>query len=59
MRRKDYVLLSAALKEAREGSTHAMELGHNLDAHYIANALAADNPAFDKARFLRDAGVPS
>lgn len=68
MTRKDYVALSAAMRAARddiyrkepEGSTQTDLLdGVSYAAEHIADALAQDNRAFDRARFLRDAGVQS
>lgn len=62
MTRKDYILLAAALKGAREWNDRAantVSFVHGLDAaiHAIANALATDNARFDRARFLTAAGV--
>jgi hypothetical protein len=60
--RKDYVLLAEAFKAARAESagsplSGAFKSGIDNAAEYVADALAADNPRFDRARFLRDAGV--
>lgn len=58
MTRKDYVLLAAALKAARDRLTGPSQEVDGIDyaAMDIADALAADNPRFDRDRFLRDAG---
>lgn len=67
MTRKDHVLLAEAIKEARDGirtkepdESHADMLdGAALAAEHVADALARDNRAFDRERFLRAAGVQS
>lgn len=65
MTRKDYVLIAEALKHARDqipatGEHVAHELlGNSSSARSIANALADDNPRFDRARFLQACGVAS
>ena len=52
MTRKDYPMLAAALAKIDNYDVRAEAV------HYVANALAADNPhGFDRARFLRDCGV--
>lgn len=63
MTRRDYLTLSAALAQARRqlvathgGNSPALE-AHATAARAIAAALAELNPAFDPARFIRDAGV--
>jgi hypothetical protein len=60
MTRKDYILLA----EAIAGTAPKGELNRNAAAIYrhglvrgIADALAADNPRFDRERFLKAAGV--
>jgi len=61
--RKDYVLIAAALAEARNysisRSAHPESYFHGCDAvaYEIANSLGKDNPRFDRARFLKAAGV--
>ena len=59
MTRKDYVMLAEILKENRkdfiEGEDGFSLL--NILAHQIANGLEADNPRFDRARFLTACGV--
>ena len=64
MTRKDYVLIAAALKRAREyGIDHERSTApdETLDAACFAleHALAQDNPRFDRARFLKACGVQS
>ena len=61
MTRKDFVLLAQTLRTVR--SSYAPHWDPNLfracddHAKAVADALAQDNRAFDRARFLRDAGV--
>lgn len=71
MTRRHFVALAEALRNAHPGPLdpntsegRAMEYSgraeqHRYDAQAIADALAQDNPRFDRARFLRDAGVQS
>lgn len=59
MRRRDYELLTDALRSARAAQPCAYNDGVNAAANDIADALKADNPKFDSERFLRDAGVIS
>lgn len=64
MTRKDYVRLAAALREAynrtgriealnakQGGSPHGAGFGVQVVTECIVEALAADNPRFDGARF--------
>ena len=57
MTRRDYVLLSTAIREAIEnprcGWSHCD--GVSEAAERIADALAAANPRFDRDRFIQDA----
>lgn len=61
MTRKDYVLIAAALKLARVRGDYAhdshMLAGVDRAAEKVADALADDNRAFDRARFLQACGV--
>lgn len=61
MTRKDYILIAAALKAARSSySLPNVAIYHNgIDnaAHRVCDALAKDNAAFDRARFLVACGV--
>jgi len=55
MTRKDYVAIAAAFKNADkrdDGETIAASVMEN-----IADAMARDNPRFDRARFLKACGV--
>jgi hypothetical protein len=65
MTRKDYVMIAAAIRDAREAV--AMELGEHHSRHvadaamrdaanYIADGCKADNPRFDRSRFLAACG---
>lgn len=56
--RKDYVLLASAIERAHTESLGSdMKEGSSLTAERIADALQADNPRFDRARFLNACGV--
>ncbi len=55
MTRKDYVLLAEAIKNCNVNDDE--QFGVDACAECIADALAADNPRFDRARFLKAAGV--
>lgn len=58
MTRKDYILLAEALRlPAVCRGDYA--LGRVDAALQVADALAADNRAFDRERFLKAAGVQS
>lgn len=74
MTRKDYVLIAAALKEARshwltlpaditadqEAATRAaFALAIKAAAEELAGSLRRENPRFDRARFFKAAGVQS
>ena len=66
MTRKDYILIAAALKESRShiASPNASlrdARSETLDVTVgrLAEALASDNPRFDRERFLTAAGVQS
>jgi hypothetical protein len=65
MTRKDYILIAAALKEAKrqipEGGAHATweYIANATAACVLAHSLASDNPRFDRARFLAACGVQS
>lgn len=61
MTRKDYVLIAAALKSSqleqfRDG---AQPFQHEVSCKRVADALATDNPRFDRDRFLKACGVQS
>jgi len=65
MTRKDYILIAARLKIAKadavrsEDSRAAVDMcdGIDLAAEHLADALATDNPRFDRERFLKACGV--
>jgi len=51
MTRKDYILIAAAIKRANQAPGYTER---NIFVTYeIADALASDNPRFDRARFLK------
>lgn len=65
MTRKDYVLIAAALRRALSAATWAyppaLHDAHRaavvrIVAHELAEALATDNPRFDRAKFLAATG---
>ncbi len=61
MTRKDYVLLAEAIASAY-AAIPAPENPHETNgvrrvASHVADALARDNPRFDRERFLKAAGV--
>jgi len=56
MTRKDYVAIAAALANVR---TQATIPSWQSCCEKIADAMAADNPRFDRARFLKACGVQS
>jgi hypothetical protein len=59
MTRKDYVMIAEIFKSNREEFIKG-EDGYTvieIMAHQIANGLQADNPRFDRARFLTACGV--
>lgn len=62
MTKKDYVLIAKALRGARTAlpseRPDAVQQSED-DAHSIADALAQDNPRFDRDRFLAACGVQS
>lgn len=65
MTRKDYILIAAAIKSARRdniaGRPRQDLSDHNRGvdwaARSVADELARDNAAFDRARFLAACGV--
>jgi hypothetical protein len=58
MTRKDYVLIAEALARADRPYAEG-RAQHRTDCEAIADALAQDNPRFDRERFLKAAGVQS
>lgn len=63
MTRRDYVLLAAALAAAARNLKDAGITDHSAHVAWcdcaasVADALAKDNPRFDRERFLTAAGV--
>ena len=59
MTRKDYVMIAETLrmnrKDFNKGEDGLMLL--DILAHQFSNSLEADNPRFDRARFLVACGV--
>jgi hypothetical protein len=60
MTRKDYILIASALKSARLEAAGKYEyLANSIAARKLANALATDNPRFDRDKFLIASGAHS
>lgn len=62
MTRKDYVMLAAALKSVQPQSFLVNEpwahiAQHMRDVEALADALASDNPRFERQRFLTACGM--
>lgn len=58
MSRKDYVAIATAIKRARlANTTRGHAAGIDDAAILIAAELQADNPRFDRSRFLNACGV--
>jgi|GEM_PF-6783580 len=59
MTRRDFILLSTALRETLPAPNHDlyMRAQHRLDCHQIASAIAERHTGFDMERFLLDCGV--
>ena len=60
MTRKDYELIAGAVRDALHSArpwSEDKEDGIRLAVRSIADALAADNPRFDRSRFLAACGV--
>lgn len=58
MTKKDYVKIAAVLNETRpEKDTPILLAGWRAITGHIADMLAADNPRFDRARFLKACGM--
>ena len=58
MTRKDYILIAAALNSVRPHNHDFSDVVKcDAHAHAVAEALAQDNPRFDRARFLTACGV--
>jgi hypothetical protein len=60
MTRKDYILLPNALARAKPLELTPIAIRqHSYCCEEVADALAADNARFDRARFLKACGVQS
>jgi hypothetical protein len=61
MTRKNYVALAAAIKYALDQGPFYSDaiVGVHRAIQAIADVLEQDNPAFDRQRFLKNAGVQS
>ena len=61
MTRKDYEAIAAAIKEVVDSNRWFKGNlgGIQATAKAMADVMAADNPRFDRARFLKACGVQS
>lgn len=57
MTRKDYVAVAGAICNARAGVSRLNESAVDYTAQCVADTLAADNPRFDREKFLIACGV--
>jgi len=57
MTRKDYELIAKAIRCASAAPGYAAR--NSFAAFAIADALASDNPRFDRERFLKACGIQS
>lgn len=62
MTRKDYVMLAEVFAKQKSNAppsqyVHGWDDARRVLAEELAATLAADNPRFDRARFLKAAGV--
>jgi len=59
MSRKDYVAIAMAINEAYKMSDYHPEARHDMErvAGNIARVFAANNPNFDRDRFMAACGV--
>ena len=59
MTRKDYELIASAIRRAKaaQGGSVGQQIGSTDCAYTLAASLAAENPRFDRVRFLKACGV--
>ena len=57
MTRKDYVLIAESLNRSIQSNMEEFQAPVKDAAHAMADALASENPAFDRSRFLEACGV--
>jgi hypothetical protein len=57
MTRKDYVAIAAAIKSSQRPATSETEQSIAELAKRLCSVFAADNPRFDRYRFLTACGV--
>ena len=57
MTSKDYLLIAGALRRTATQANPDARNMHRTLSEDIADALASDNPRFDRARFLAACGV--
>jgi hypothetical protein len=58
MTRKDYIAIASALSQARKYcETQNQQRGVERSALCLSDALAQDNPLFDRDRFLAACGI--
>lgn len=58
MTRKDYIVIAEAIKDALsyDANEHERSMAQNI-ANRIAIAMRADNPRFDRERFMTATGA--
>ena len=59
MTKKDYIAIADCILSARNECCKTAPLALNMVVSYLVDKLAADNPRFDRARFLTACGVQS
>ena len=61
MTRKDYNLIAQAITETREavGNDSAVQETLDLTTDRLANWLSAENPGFDRTKFLKACKAPT
>lgn len=52
MTKKDYIVIATAIREARARGDGRCDYAIDVVANRIADKLQADNPRFDRKRFL-------
>jgi hypothetical protein len=58
MTRKDYELIAGVLDNCSPDTRHEQAIRqHRTTVHEMAVSLAADNPRFDRAKFLKACGL--
>ena len=56
MTRKDYQAIAEAIKSTLHDNVPAVDIAYTIAAN-LADVFAADNPRFDRSRFLAACGI--